>query len=324
MKSVVAENIIPNISICIPAYKNVSFLKRLLDSIAIQSYKDYEVVISDDSPDRAVQDLVETYHGRIERMVYQSNAIAYGMPENWNKAIERSTGQWKKIMHDDDWFVDKDSLALFAAEADRSGASFIFSNYINKNLEDGKTHSVVFPKYKLKELEKNPLVLMAGNLIGPPSVCMVHETLIGKYNSHLHWLVDIDYYIQIILKGGTISHIGKELVYIGVNQQQITNAVKNDPKIEIGEAKVLLDTYGVKWLKNPFVYDGWWRLFRNMGIENEAQLIEYGGGGWPALVKKILAHQKNVPQNLIKIGPFSKVFMILSYLRQYHKFKEYQ
>ena len=40
----------PLISICIPAYKRAAFIKRLLDSIAIQSFQDYEVVITDDSP----------------------------------------------------------------------------------------------------------------------------------------------------------------------------------------------------------------------------------------------------------------------------------
>ena len=39
------------ISICIPAYKHPDFLKRLLDSISIQSFRDFEVIISDDSPD---------------------------------------------------------------------------------------------------------------------------------------------------------------------------------------------------------------------------------------------------------------------------------
>ena len=36
------------ISICIPAYKHPDFLKRLLDSISIQSFKNFEVIISDD------------------------------------------------------------------------------------------------------------------------------------------------------------------------------------------------------------------------------------------------------------------------------------
>ena len=34
---------IPIISICIPAFKRIEYLRRLLDSIAIQTFTDYEV-----------------------------------------------------------------------------------------------------------------------------------------------------------------------------------------------------------------------------------------------------------------------------------------
>jgi cellulose synthase/poly-beta-1,6-N-acetylglucosamine synthase-like glycosyltransferase len=37
------------VSICIPVYNNPNGLKKLLDSIRIQDYKDYEVIVSDDS-----------------------------------------------------------------------------------------------------------------------------------------------------------------------------------------------------------------------------------------------------------------------------------
>ena len=44
------------ISICIPAYKNTSFLKRLLESLLQQTYTHFEVILSDDSPDDTVKD----------------------------------------------------------------------------------------------------------------------------------------------------------------------------------------------------------------------------------------------------------------------------
>jgi glycosyltransferase involved in cell wall biosynthesis len=49
----------PLISICIPAYKRIEFLQRLFDSIAIQTYKGYEVIITDDSPDEVVATFVK-------------------------------------------------------------------------------------------------------------------------------------------------------------------------------------------------------------------------------------------------------------------------
>ena len=52
----------PLISICIPAYKRVNYLKRLLASIEIQSFTNFEVIISDDSDDNSVEALIQEFN----------------------------------------------------------------------------------------------------------------------------------------------------------------------------------------------------------------------------------------------------------------------
>ena len=42
------------VSICVPAYKNPVGVERLLESVKVQSFTDYEVVVTDDSPDGSV------------------------------------------------------------------------------------------------------------------------------------------------------------------------------------------------------------------------------------------------------------------------------
>ena len=44
----------PKVSICIPTYNNAEEVERLLQSISVQEYKDYEVNISDDSTNNAI------------------------------------------------------------------------------------------------------------------------------------------------------------------------------------------------------------------------------------------------------------------------------
>ena len=46
------------VSICVPAYKNPVGVERLLGSIKVQSFTDYEVVVTDDSPDGSVEEVV--------------------------------------------------------------------------------------------------------------------------------------------------------------------------------------------------------------------------------------------------------------------------
>ena len=67
----------PLISICIPAYKNPEFLMRLLNSIHMQRYKDYEVVITDDTPDDSLKPVVDQFK-EVLPLNYIKNKVELG------------------------------------------------------------------------------------------------------------------------------------------------------------------------------------------------------------------------------------------------------
>ncbi|MEJ7679536.1 MAG: glycosyltransferase [Segetibacter sp.] len=93
----------PLISICIPAYKNLEYLKRLLESISVQTFKDFEVVITDDTNNSSVSDYIHDKRWDFQ-ISYYKNETVLGSPQNWNAAVNHSKGEWIKIMHYDDWF----------------------------------------------------------------------------------------------------------------------------------------------------------------------------------------------------------------------------
>src|SRR3954454_16826256 len=105
----------PLVSVCIPAYKRIEFLQRLLDSLVTQSFKAFEVVVTDDSNDQSVQQLLQQYEQKLF-IDYYKNVKPLGTPENWNASVRRAKGQWIKLMHDDDWFNDEDALQKFVHE----------------------------------------------------------------------------------------------------------------------------------------------------------------------------------------------------------------
>src|SRR4051812_37148291 len=118
----------PFISICIPCYGRVDFLKRLLDSIVLQTYKDYEVIINDNSTDNSVLELIRDY-GKTLPIKYHKNLTYLEMGANWNKSMRHAKGTWLKMMHDDDWFCTPESLLCFAKEASQHRMGFIFSGF---------------------------------------------------------------------------------------------------------------------------------------------------------------------------------------------------
>jgi glycosyltransferase involved in cell wall biosynthesis len=309
------------ISICIPAYKRVSFLKRLLDSIELQEYRQFEVVVTDDSPDTEVSDLCRS-HPLSAVIRYFKNEKKLGTPENWNESIRRASGEWIKLMHDDDWFLDPKALNIFvAAVLHNPSSNFFFSEYTNVLLDDDRTRGakVLLTREWQKRLERDPKTLLSSNRIGPPSV-VLHKNLPGiQYDSALKWLVDIDFYIRF-LKHSKPLLIAENLIAVGLGKEQVTKQVFRNPQVEVPENLYVLNKIGVRSLRNIIVYDAYWRFIRNLKIRSVGQVRESGyEGPIPAVIESIIRFQSSIPKSVLKMGIFSKLFMTTHYAVHYSK-----
>src|SRR5688572_6037089 len=101
------------VSICIPAYKNASALAKCLNSILCQSFSDFEIIITDDTRDDTIKNLVQNIDFGNKKFIYKHNPVQLGSPENWNAAIKLAGGEYIKVLHHDDWFTDEHSLKVF-------------------------------------------------------------------------------------------------------------------------------------------------------------------------------------------------------------------
>src|SRR5688500_15313078 len=117
----------PKVSICIPTYNQTRYLKNTLQSILIQTYKDYEVIITDDTSSSIISDFLKVYNFKA-KLRYYHNKPALGSPQNWNYCISKAQGEYIKILHHDDWFSKNDSLLHFVEALENTGASLAFSN----------------------------------------------------------------------------------------------------------------------------------------------------------------------------------------------------
>lgn len=311
---------LPTISICIPAYKRTAYLKRLLNSIAIQTFNDFEVIITDDSPDDSVKELCTEY-GKKFLLYYYKNVPSLGTPANWNRGLSLAKGEWVKLIHDDDWFAHDESLELFA-QAARHQKKFIFSAYSNIHEDGLENEQKFFPARAKSSIIKNPLLLLAENVIGPPSVTLIHRSITEQYDTDMKWRVDIDFYIRMILSENDFYFVDAPLINVGISKSQVTNSCINRPQVELPEGLLLLKKYGISRLKNIRVYDAWWRIFRNVQIRNRTQLTKYTPEHeWPQAALNMIDHQSKISAGVLKIGVFSKLFMFFSYLLNYHNLK---
>ena len=226
----------PKVSICIPAFEEPELLRKLLNSIIIQSFKDYEVIITDDSISNYVKEVVESYK-KDRRIKYYKNSERKGSSENWNEAIKRSSGKYIKIMHHDDWFAFPNSLLEFVRMMEENPhVDFAFSATMIVD-EKGFNKSIYSPtKRELKKLTRNPKNLFNKVTIGAPSVTIYRRNLEIYFDRKLKWYVDVDFYIRVLGFNKEFIFTPKPLVCVSNgSSHRVTNECLNKIEVDLFE-----------------------------------------------------------------------------------------
>jgi glycosyltransferase involved in cell wall biosynthesis len=234
-------NKVPQVSICIPTYNNTYYLKKTLSSIISQTFTDYELIITDDSDNKKVKELIDQFNFQ-DKLRYYHNEKPLGSPRNWNCCISKAQGKYIKIMHHDDWFTSADSLKYFIEALESSGAAMAFSNaevFYEKSNKSG-LHSPGMAN--VLRLKANPDILFRGNFIGAPSMTMYKRDSELTFDKNLKWLVDVDFYIRYLKKHKSFVFIDKPLIKILTEAQNTVTATCVDNKnIEIFENFYVFD-----------------------------------------------------------------------------------
>jgi len=225
----------PKVSICIPAYRQTHYLKKTLDSVLCQDYDDYEVVITDDSPDASVEALLAEYSFG-PRLTYLRNATRRGSPGNWNRAVALSKGEYIKLLHHDDWFSNPTSLAQYVAMLDANpGTGFAFSGATARSARSGRTWHHYASERQIARLRREPTCLFYRNFVGPPSSTIIRRTSFLEYADNLVWLVDIAQYIGILRRTDFVATQKPLIVSTTQAAHQITSASHADPRLNTYE-----------------------------------------------------------------------------------------
>lgn len=92
----------PYISIGLPVYNGENFLRETLDSILAQTFKDFELIISDNASTDNTAAICRAYASQDRRVCYYRNEHNLGAAPNYNRVFELSNGKYFKwAAHDD-------------------------------------------------------------------------------------------------------------------------------------------------------------------------------------------------------------------------------
>ena len=253
------------VSICVPAYEEPEKLKRCLDSVLRQTYTNYEVIITDDSRDDAVEKVIEKEILN-EKINYHRNLQALGSPENWNEAMRKASGEYIILMHHDDWFYTDDSLRILMECMLKGSVDLVFARSINFN-ENMVITSTNDPGMDvIRSLNADINNLFYTNTIGAPSAVLIKNRKIG-YDKRLKWLVDIEFYIRYLGRG-SLSYARDAIVAIGTGPTQVTRSCSGSLEIEVGENLLVYGMLNHRWRYFFFDLYHFGYMFRNFKLKS--------------------------------------------------------
>ena len=103
----------PRVSICIPSYKRPDLLKVAVESCLAQTFKDFEIVISDDSPDTRTEEMVRSLSVS-QPVRYERNIPGLGQARNVNRLFDLAESEFLVLLHDDDFLMPNALTDLIA------------------------------------------------------------------------------------------------------------------------------------------------------------------------------------------------------------------
>ena len=305
----------PKISICIPVYQKPEYVIRAIQSIAKQDHKNVEIILSDDSPSSDLKLAIQPYISGLD-IKYYHNQPALKSPINWNNALDKATGDFYMLLHQDDWLESDKALSTFLkAFSDNPSVGFVFCK--NTAIQpDGQVITLQAIRSLLKDMSKRPHHILRANVIGPPSNTMLRKDITIRYDESYIWLVDVDYYVQLLTKGYQYQYLDQHLVSIGLHEDQTTVFCRNNEDVIVKENIWFAHKLGNTAFNDVLIYDYYWRLLRNYKIRSIADLNAMGVENPKILwvIRKMLNVQMKFPLSILKIGPVSKLLMFYCYL----------
>lgn len=232
----------PLVSICVPTYNGRAFLGQTLQSIAAQTFEDYEVIVVDDGSTDGTVALARQRAAADPRVkLFEPSQRAGSSARNANRCLEHARGAWIKFLFQDD-VMAPGCLAAFL-DATRGGRRFALC-WHDYRFEPGVgeptrafyeglvTLRAVLPgTYAEPEaLCEAVLTHWLMNFLGPTSTSFIHRecfTRYGPFSPDIVTFPDLECWMRMGSNEG-LAIAAAYLVTFRVHGKSISAGLRND------------------------------------------------------------------------------------------------
>ncbi len=117
----------PMVTIIIPVYNVENYMRRCVDSVLNQEYKDFELFLVDNGSTDSSGTICDEYAGADARVrvIHQKNT---GVSDARNTALEEARGTWVQFADSDDW-ITPDATWQFVKAATENDCDMVISDF---------------------------------------------------------------------------------------------------------------------------------------------------------------------------------------------------
>ncbi len=252
----------PLVSVCIPSYNYSNYISSAIESVLLQTYQNFELIIVDDYSTDNTNQIIEKYLTQDKRIQFYKNTSNLGMVENWNLCLKKTTGEYVKILGADD-LLERSCLEKSVAVLDENpGVSLVSCArlLIDKDAKPIKTVAYA-DKFQIlagKQVINN--CFFTANLIGEPTAVLFRkkDSLRG-FNPSYRQLTDLEMWFSLLEKAD-FAFIPEALCKFRVHQDQATKSNVQTLTFLDDELLLFRDYLGKDYIGDSFINRQRWKF----------------------------------------------------------------
>jgi glycosyltransferase involved in cell wall biosynthesis len=265
-------NSLPTISILTPVWNGLPYLRECVESVLVQDYQDWELLISDNGSTDGTREYLHTLTDPRIRIFEQQHNL--GIMGNVNFLFGQATSEVSQILCADDFLVKPTALGKIAAYWKNAAPELGFARFGHSGSSDKKIVNIqtqLIPSVIRKEFGEL-LFFIFGNFPGNLSDVSIRTHLVkenGYFPVHMPFAGDCAFWSRLIRK--VSMGVEKELlIYIRRHDKVASNYLGLKGELYVQQVEIyeklmegLSGRYDIDTLKKYFHYQVYAFHYRN-------------------------------------------------------------